>query len=97
MLNIGKFLKTHRIYSGMSLSEVSEKLKISKSHLCDIEKNRRHLSKLEHFNKLCDLYSILEPTKSKFLLNVIMWKYKDNKDSIEFDFFDKYLNGELEG
>ncbi len=43
-LNLGDFLRNHRISEEMSQIEMAELLGISKQRLCDIEKNRCNVS-----------------------------------------------------
>jgi transcriptional regulator with XRE-family HTH domain len=43
-LSLGSFLEAIRLGEDMTLNEFAKKLKLSRSHLCDIEKGRKAVS-----------------------------------------------------
>jgi DNA-binding XRE family transcriptional regulator len=43
-LSFGDFIKNHRLGEGLTQSKLAELLGISKQRVCDIEKNRFHVS-----------------------------------------------------
>jgi len=94
MENIGAFFKTQRIYNGLSLREVAKELDISASYLCNIEKDRRYISKNSMLNKLCELYIIPDRIRLNIARNIIKNRCSVNKDSLEFCYI-KYLEKEI--